>query len=328
MTWPRRSTGSCSTPSSTVGCASGSDCHPRACSQGSWRSRATRCPSPTNGSVPRDTYPAGWALVRTSAPRPAWSAAPAHARPAAAPDPERPAAGVRPRRLWASLPPAGTAPAVTAALRFQRRRAGPGAVPVRDVAAPDRPRDSTLRDRVGGLRRPRRPRRSACGDRPPLRRVPGRARERRRRARHPRRAAGPGPHRPGADRARQLRRGRGTRVPAGAAPVPVTGCPRRRRPGRREWARRRRAAARRAAGVRDAVASVPARQRDVVGSPDCLAVVGATTTARSSSRTTTTASSASPSGHWNRCRASTSPAGSSTSGPSPRPCFPCCVWVS
>ncbi len=123
-----------------------------------------------SGRVGAGTYvsaPTG--VVRRARPRPARSA----------PDPERPAAGVRPRRLWSSLPPIAAAPTVAAHFDFS-------------VGVPDRalfPFETwrrligreimTLRDRVGGLRRPRRTRRFACGDRPPLRRVPGRACERR-----------------------------------------------------------------------------------------------------------------------------------------------------
>ena len=47
--------------------------------------------------------------------------------------------------------------------------------------------------------------------------------ERRRRPRHQRRAAGARPHRPRADRAGRLRGGRGTRLPARAAALPVAG---------------------------------------------------------------------------------------------------------
>jgi GntR family transcriptional regulator / MocR family aminotransferase len=63
-----------------------------------------------SGRVGAGTYiSAPTAVVRRARPRPARSAAP---------DPERPAAGVRPRRQWASLPLAGTAPAVTPQFDF------------------------------------------------------------------------------------------------------------------------------------------------------------------------------------------------------------------
>ena len=158
---------------------------------------------------------------RRGAPRPAWPCrarpGPAHGRHSAASS----VGGAAARRHRARG---------GAGVRLQRRRARPVAVPVRDLAASDRPRASASADRPADYSRARRPRGSARGDRPPLRRLPRRARQRRRRARHARRAAGTGPHWPGADRARQLRRGRGTRVPAGAASLPVTGCPGRRRP--------------------------------------------------------------------------------------------------
>ena len=193
---------------------------------------------------------------------------------ALAPDETRRArpGAVRPLALWdRERPP--SPPRARRAARPLDRSPGPRALPPRGLAPAGLGSAPPVAARGGDLQRTGLL--AVAGrDRPLPRAVALRRRDGGRRRRHGRCAAGGRPRLPGAGGAR-LRRGRGGPWLPRDAPA-VRDAPRRRarRTGRRRGSRRRRPPAGRPPRVRDAVAPVPDRRRDVPAPPGRAAAVG------------------------------------------------------